>query len=431
MKRLPYIVIFLLIGYILHLRQVRPDRSPPTGEGAPLSVSASSGGTPKAEAHGSGEQATAFADARGLRDLLFAQGLSARVARAAVARWMEERRNQWSRQLLAAHQAAGGVRKWWLATPEDDPDYRVQAKQLANRVRADEEELAALFPGLSDNEEPDVAARFVESPTFDFLTPERRAQLGDVEEDYNQMIKKAQEAFTEFWLPSDQEKINFLEAEKKRDIEALLTPQERAELELRVSPVADSVLPIASVLGVSEEQYRALYALEKERADPTVAPPMDSDLEEVAYQERLASIVGLDQLRLFQRRYEDDYIALERASRRFGLQPKVVEAVYNERFDLGKRSAKIMSDPSLSLAQRRAAQAELARETREKVRSAFGNQQEGAEAYLNQSMVWLSALENGEWAEVRPNGTLITRPLAPSADPAGSSGGSSDSGESR
>src|SRR5690606_38271467 len=59
---------------------------------------------------------------------------------------------------------------------------------------------------------------------YGFLPAEKQAQLAAIDRDYRDLSTQIRDEMAGFPLPSDQEKLRFLEAEKRRDIESLLSP---------------------------------------------------------------------------------------------------------------------------------------------------------------------------------------------------------------
>lgn len=383
--------------------------SPAEPSGAPLAAPSASSLVPSRQA--GAKDATSLAnafragDARALRDALLAEGVSLGVARAAVERMAHERLNERIARLRRQARSPHDGARWWIDGGRT-PEIERQIAQLEAAVHA---ELVALFPGVSDQAvvtAPDQD-RSVAGPAYDFLPGERRELLSKIERDYDEMIREAELAVAGFELPSDREKIELLKAEKERDLTAALTPQERAELELRASPLAEGLQELARSAAVSEDEYRKLFALAKSRHDQEASADVETaERQAVEYQRQIAAVLGEERYRNYTRQLDPDYSALKNAAERFQVPLAKVDGLYAQRDKIAQEAHRLGADATLDAEQRRAAGAQLAEQLRRAVTSAFAAEPEAASAYLSSNLQWLGELEQGARIELLPDGSV-------------------------
>lgn len=353
---------------------------------------------------------TAYAarDARSVRDLLVASGLSPDSARNILAAMLYEQHRPRIEELT---QAAARSSIWWRdITPEETPPDSPSAllEKLHENIQAD---LDALFPETTSetsDAEPNLELAF--------LTPAKQNAIQQITRDYADMIQAAHLAAGRFELPADREKITFLEAERDRDIAALLTPEERENLELRTSPLAYQLRSLTTELKATESEYRAIFALQKDyethsaNLDGTDYTDAQQNL-----QNQIATLVGLERYRAYARAQDNDYTSLQAIAERFSLPPAISDTLYNLREPVAQATQRIAHDPSLDVAQKNAALQTLARQTRAQLATTLGP--EIAAAYLQDKVRWLPLLETGHILSIPPAGNIVATPLVPATSP--------------
>jgi hypothetical protein len=307
-------------------------------------------------------------------------------------------------------------REWWRdpAIEEYHPAgisaKRRQEDSLAvgKQFNAELSELLGEYLAALDLEDPDngwIARR------FSGLPKEKAAALHRIERDYQELEQEIHARSGNFPLPSDHAKLRLLKGEQERDIAALLTPEERAEWQLRVSPTADRARNYSTRYRATEEEYRRIYALQKTfdetfapdpfASDPFVPSGQQEDHDWKARQEAekaleagIRSIVGEERHAEALRRHSSDLTLAEAAVARLGLPPDAPDQVYSLREPTAEASRRISSDPKLTSEEKKAALARLAEETRAKLAATLG--QEASATYLDRGgMGWLRLLEQG------------------------------------
>ena len=139
--------------------------------------------------------------------------------------------------------------------------YRFRAHDSAaalDLAREKEAELKRLLgPDAPDDENP-----FGIDSLLAFLPREKREQLRLIDEDYRAMQDR-NSLYSLIRLPEDEEKQRYLEKQKRLDIEALLTPDELTQYDLRNSNTAHQLRWQLSGFDLTEDEYKTLFALRK------------------------------------------------------------------------------------------------------------------------------------------------------------------------
>ena len=352
-----------------------------------------------------------------LRDLLRAAGLSDDMVRNIVQMTL------WKKyearfKALNPHQNPDPDKPWW----KDDRSMQngwnggmTKAQRDENRrlQREIRDEGIRLF-GSDANKNPWLEQRFA------FLAPEKRQALMDIQQDYQELMSEIQQETQGFRLPSDAEKLRFLQAEQKRDIESLLSPQELRDYELRQSPTANQLRWKMTQYDATEQEYVSIFPLQKafdekyndnRSYDPFGNPhtePVERDQNywkerqaaEKKLQDDIRAIIGEERFAESIRRQDQDWQQLEAATRRLALAPDTPQKLFALRDPASAAIQQIVENPALTNDQRKAELATLAAKTRAEVRAALG--EEGAQAYFkNNGMAWLKELEKGNTVSFR------------------------------
>lgn len=338
-------------------------------------------------------------DPESLRDLLRSAGVSDDIIRALV------RMQVWKKyetRLAALQPAPDPGAPWWQENQQNPPN--------GGMTKARRDELRALQREIRDETDRLVGADAsrAQDPRLGFLPAEKRQALQQIQRDYQDLIGEVQQDAQGFRLASDAEKIRFLQEEQKRDIDALMTPDERQAYELRMSPTARQLRRKMARLDASEQEYLALFPLQKAfdekyslRNDGYSEPsPRDQTYwkerreAERLLQEQTKAIVGEQRYAQSLRLQDNDYQQLEAAARRLELAPDTPARVYALRDTAASAVQQITDNASLTTDQKKEALAAVAARTRDQVRASLGN--EGADAYFkNNGMPWLKELEKG------------------------------------
>ena len=85
-----------------------------------------------------------------------------------------------------------------------------------------------------------------------------------METDYFLLQEQARREMDGFRMPGDGEKLKLIEDERRRDFDALLSPAEKVDYDLRFSDTARRMQRDFVSFDMTEAEYNAIYALQRE-----------------------------------------------------------------------------------------------------------------------------------------------------------------------
>lgn len=239
---------------------------------------------------------------------------------------------------------------------------------------------------------------------------EKRELLRQINEDYNAMISQIQREGRGIPLPSDDEKLRYLRAEKEAELKALLSPEELIEHELRTSQTANSVRWNLAAFNPTEQEYRAVFSLQKEFDEqfPSQSGDRDSDYwkqrneAQKALDARIEQQLGAERYRDYVRSKDHEYRNLATLAERLGLPQTAAAQAYDLRYTVSSDALKIVRDENLSPESKQEHINGLALKTRDDLARQLGA--EAAEAYLKRHADWLKSMERGQIIEFKSDG---------------------------
>lgn len=407
MKALPLILAASLVANAASLTWVVSQRSGNSAVSDAASASPAStaaGARPAARASGAKIASTDVIEQlrsgtpEGLRDLLRAAGIPDETVRMVVgsAIW-----KNYSDRMKAIRPKPDTDRPWW----KDNNDWygRLTSEQRTEMRRmqteAQEESIRILGP---DKENQGWG---YQDTRYSFLPEEKRKNVQTVEQDYQDLIQEVQQDMNGFALPSDQEKIRFLMEEKKRDIAALLTPEELANYDLRMSRTAQQLRWKMTKFDATEDEYRKIFAAQKAFDDTQNLDAWGNQLDrgpdswkkrqegEKLVSEQIKASLGAERYADYVRSQNHEYQQLQTATKRLSLPADTADTVFNLRFEVANESKRIADNKDIDYDQKVQLLADLVKKTREQVRTKLGD--EGSEVFLKSGMNWLDNVEKG------------------------------------
>lgn len=337
-------------------------------------------------AHGS-DDALRTALANGDTAELAAAGVPADVARdlalgRALARIVERNR--------AAQVKGTADNRWWRnrSTPPAVREQPIAARREFNDA------LAAAFG-------PDAAAfGGGDSGQLDFLSPDKRAALRRITQDYDEMMAAVSSGGIQ--LASDKEKLRLLKAERERDIAALLSPDEQLAYEMRTSPTAGMVRGRYGEGIETEDDFRTIYALQKAFDDKypldamngRVTPDLMKQRNDAQrqLQDDIHAALGDDKYAALRRATDSDLRNIDALVSRLDLPPATTNQVAAARDSFAAESQRINSDATLAPPDRRAQLQDLGTRAKNDLVRTLGA--EAADAYAQRSP-WVNMLQSG------------------------------------
>ncbi|MET0262825.1 MAG: hypothetical protein ABW223_07990 [Rariglobus sp.] len=397
----------------------RTETSPPTS-----SASSTRAGNAASKTNASQQRGAATTDVlealrtdnvEALRDFLREAGMPDDTVRAVVTSAIWKR---YSERMRALQPKADATKPWW----KDNNDWygnmtREQRTQLRTLQREGAEEAERVLGPDKAN-----AGWGWQDTRFNFIAEEKRKDVQEVEQDYQDLIQEVQMDMNGFTLPSDAEKIRFLQEEKMRDLAAVLTPQELADYDLRMSKTAQQLRWKMTRFDASEEEYRKIFEIQKafdatQQTDAWGNPINQSpdgwkkrQESEKLVAEQMKAALGAERYADYKRSQTHEYQQLQAATKRLSLPPETASQVYDLRNGVSVESQSIAANTNLGTEQKKQALAALAKKTREQVQTSLGA--EAAEVYLRNSMHWLNGVEQGNVLTLSEDGSQTnTRPL--------------------
>lgn len=290
-----------------------------------------------------------------------------------------------------------GGERWWRADPAS-----AQAREQLRRE-------VGLVLGEALGDDAGLAG-----PGLDFLSPEKRAALRRIDQDYAEL--RARFGAGGIVLPSDRERLRLLTAERERDLAALLTPAEREAYDLRLSPSAATVRARYGEGLETEEEFRRVFALQRAfdarfPADSAAARNDAAGRQQFAEAQRqleneVRAALGEAAYARVRRAQDADLRNLEGLATRLNLPPDTTTRLAAARESFATASQQVQADVNLPPDQRRARVQALAAEARTTLTQTLGP--EAAEAYARQSP-WVTMLQGGLAFSLTPPADLPVR----------------------
>jgi hypothetical protein len=301
------------------------------------------------------------------------------------------------REKLAALRSARLRHGWW----RDGRSALAADTRAAKAIGLDA--LAGLL-GRDPRDIADAEARYL------FLPPEKRRRLALIDLDYAELgIGRSLQSVASDATRTEAEQQRLLIDERRRDVFAALTPEERAEYELRFSGVAGLLARRLDAMNGTEADYRALKPLLEDfqaragalpRGDPAFGARY-AELQQQAA-EQLAAAVGYDHARQYLwAGYQNDYAPLRRAAEAAQLPPETPVRVMELAEEVGRAAAKIHDDPAVPAEQKRAALLALQQHTQASLDALLPISAQ--QTLPADGLRWLKELSSGRYYELTPS----------------------------
>ena len=217
-----------------------------------------------------------------------------------------------------------------------------------------------------------------------FLAEDRRTQVRELLERFDEAEQKLrdQNATDETALSTaGRSTFRLLRQQRESELESLLTPQEKQQYELWLSPVANDVRHALYGMNASEQEFQVVYQARKTFED--VWGQRDPDLLDPATRQQMEQaravmdgqiLQGLGEPRYaeYQRGEDDDFHLLSALVTRFKLPREKAGEVYGYKTVALNYKSQIRSDPNLTPQQREEAVKAITEETRNSVRGLLG-----------------------------------------------------------
>jgi hypothetical protein len=358
-----------------------------------------------------------------LRDQLRALGLPEEVVRSMVRSLLWSPYYERYRALVALHKG-------------DTSDLMRGGSYYSGFTKEERTELRTLSRGINQQVFSLLGSNSIE-PELDtlrygYLPQDKADQIRLINRDYAEMRSDLAQEISRFRVASDDQKLKLLEQERRKDIEALLSPSELSEYDMRHSSTASLLRNRLANVNVSDGEFYALFDLLKPVYDISANPGLPStgprpnerlspeQISQLTAQrdaraqadEKVRALLGDERFAEYKRAGDFDYRTLQAAATRFSLPQPTIEQVYNLRNTVSTETQQIANNANLEAEQKKAALATLAEQTRTQVRTALG--QEIGDAYLKTNMRWLDRVASGYTVTFSPTSNSSSfKPVAP------------------
>jgi hypothetical protein len=291
------------------------------------------------------------------------------------------------RERFKARRAAS----WWKGTPFGGD------LMFADPMAMHEDRQALL--GLMD--EKAMSAEAANQQDLSYLPEEKRGKVAAILRDYLEVNLLNRVAGLR--VASDQARDELLRAELERDLRGVLSPEEYLEHTLRDGLSRDWIRlrMDAASMDLTEQEFRdtaRLLLTARQLADEKARIEAVEKIHEA-----LRAKVGPDRIFVAQAKNTFEYTQLREAQIRFGFSQTATDSVIETWKRTYAAAEALRAAEPADGAARQAAWRELAAKTRKEMLDTLGA--EAGEAYLTQSMGWLSEWASGE--DTRMGGGLM------------------------
>jgi len=288
-----------------------------------------------------------------------------------------------------------GPRPYWLQQRGDGLSAGQRA-ELRDLARAQEAELLALLgePPLSATEDRANIATYGPLPAGKIRAIKR------IQADYSDLASDVmRERASGPMMPWDREKLAFIETERRRDLEAALTPEEMEIYRCHGPGIASTMRRELAGFDPTEAEFRAVHAIRSELDtgsgatmvfDATTAQQRSEAVQQSRKQ--IQALLGDERYALYERVTDWGYRNASEIVARHKLPAENATAVYELARDYQARATELRNDRSRSGPERREAAGALAREARARLTALLTPG--GVSTYTHSAGYWLRNLES-------------------------------------
>ena len=130
---------------------------------------------------------------------------------------------------------------------------------------------------------------------FGDLPRGKAERLQSIVHDYSDLRNQVFMTANGVMVPEDREKLAILEKEQRADLEAVLTPQELENYELRSSATANTLRSQLSLFSPTEDEFRAIFKVQQAFDEKYGAANAISGAEQFRERQAHRSVAGSDQ----------------------------------------------------------------------------------------------------------------------------------------
>lgn len=241
------------------------------------------------------------------------------------------------------------------------------------------------------------------SRKFGDVSRQTARQIQRIDEDYQDLLSQARAQLARTPLPEFRERLALLESERRKDLAAILSPEQLEAYEMRTSSTTTQIRVFTSTLDLSEDQFAAIYRLQKaydEQYNPTNITfvgtrPGGLSPEQRAAEARLSAdikaAIGPELGGRYEQMRSPEYFTTQAIVSRLGLPTTTVPQVVAVQQDIEQRVAQLRTSPSTTFADRQRQLTALAAEANQRLSPLLGGDR-GIETYKKNGGYWLQNL---------------------------------------
>lgn len=229
------------------------------------------------------------------------------------------------------------------------------------------------------------------------LSEEKAAQLARLEADRMEMQSQVHMESSGMMLDRDTERLKFIEEEYRKDLAALLSPEELEAWKMHSSETARGLRAQLAYMAPTDEEFRGIFKLQdafNEAWPSSYGGGTDwqkrSEAEQ-AMKEQIESLLGPERAAGYRKATDWEFGTLSNIEYRLELPQGSADRVYTLHQESEKTARKIRSDKSLSEEDKKESLKVLAEQVKSELSGVLG--EEGLKAYRNQHSHWIDSLE--------------------------------------
>lgn len=278
--------------------------------------------------------------------------------------------------------------KYWHPEEEElanDTDPR----ELAKKERAIDQRKRAIIRELvnvdliRERQRAQGQADFYER-RLAFLPEDRRDQVRQLTERFDEAEQKIREKELDEAEPLDaaeRAQLRALRQQRESELNALLSPEEKEQYELWLSPTANSVRHALYGMNASEQEFQTIYQARKTfeerwgRRDPDLldaASRAERQQAQAHMEESIRGRLGEERYAEFKRGEDEDFHRLSAVVTRYKLPREKAAEVYGYKKVAADYRAQVRQNPQLSLQQQEEATRAIREETEAAVKGVLG-----------------------------------------------------------
>jgi hypothetical protein len=294
--------------------------------------------------------------------------------------------------------------KFW----ETDDKRALKAPQLEEReqelAQIDKELPTVLRELLGVNYEREMKKYFVDtdedSRRLGFLSGDKRDKLLALRDEFEGKKEFATYSLTNGALsPGDIDKLKQIDQEQEAALTALLSPEEKLQYELSMSPTADHLRQQLVGFNPTETEFRDLFqrqqAIDSAYAYEDLSDPAVRDAKAADEQKMMDDIkndIGPDRAAALDKTKDPDYRNLTTLSEQYDLPPETSQTIQDMRQAAEDEKKKVLADTDIPPERVEASLKAIEAETERATRETLG---EKAYAQYSQSAGWITNLSRG------------------------------------